>query len=85
MNPDLVDTKIFEYDLKQLEILESDKISLTINLLMLGILIFFFLCIFYIFAPTSSKKVREKELKNKLQYILDKSNRIIEYNYNMDI
>jgi hypothetical protein len=82
MNPNLVDTKMFEYDLKQLDKISIDKTSLLINIILLSIIIFFLLAIFYIFRSSDTKKIRDKNVKEKLRYIFERSNSIIQYNYN---
>ena len=85
MNPNLVDTRIFDNDLKQLNKMSIDKTSLLINSIMAGIIVIFLVCIFYIFRSNTTKKMRDQNVKDKLRYIIDKSNSIIQYNYNMDI
>ena len=82
MNPNLVDTKIFEYDLKQLDKISIDKTSLLINIIMFSIIIFFLVSIFYIFKSSKTKKMRDENVKEKLRYIFEKSNSILQYNYN---
>ncbi len=85
MNPNLVDTSIFDYDLKQLNKISNDKTSLLINSIMASVIVIFLICIFFIFKSNTSKKMRDNHVKDKLKYIIDKSNSIIQYNYNMDI
>ena len=41
MNPNLVDTSIFDYDLKQLNKISNDKTSLLINSIMASVIVIF--------------------------------------------
>ena len=81
MNPNLVDNKLFDYDLKQLARLQFYNNTFLLNSIMFTILLFILFCIFYIFNRNIPKNKREKNVKDKLKYILDKSNSMIEYNY----
>ena len=81
MNPNLVDNKLFDYDLKQLARLQFYNNTFLLNSIMVTILLFILFCIFYIFNRNIPKNNREKNVKDKLKYILDKSNSMIEYNY----
>lgn len=82
MNPNLVDTKIFEYDLKQIDKISIDKTSFFINSIMFSIIILFLVCVFYIFKSRDTKKIRDDNVKDKLRYIIERSNSILQYNYN---
>ena len=81
MNPNLVDTKLFDYDLKQLDKLTFYNNTFLLNTIMFTILLLILFCIFYIFNSGVPKDKREQNVKDKLKYILDKSDSMIEYNY----
>lgn len=81
MNPNLVDSKLFDYDLKQLDKLVFYNNTFLLNTIMIAILLLILFCIFYIFNSSISKDKREQHVKDKLKYILDKSDSMIEYNY----
>tara|TARA_B100001093_G_C26854323_1_gene1026666 strand:- start:287 stop:544 length:258 start_codon:yes stop_codon:yes gene_type:complete len=85
MNPNLVDSKLFEYDLKQIDTINFDKNSFILNLVLLIIFIGCILFAFYFFNDNLDKTQRDKKIKDKLKYIFDKSNSIIRYNYKLDI
>lgn len=81
MNPNLVDSKLFDYDLKQLDKLTFYNNTFLLNMVMLTILLLILFCIFYIFNSSIPKDRREQHVKDKLKYILDKSDSMIEYKY----
>lgn len=81
MNPNLVDSKLFDYDLKQLDKIKFYNNTFLLNTIMFTILLLILFSIFYIFNSSISKDKREQYVKDKLKYILDKSDSMIEYNY----
>ena len=80
MNPNLVDSSIFEYDLKRLSKLKFNNTSRVINTGLAIILMVLIFGVIYSCKNSLVKKEREKKVKEKLQYILDRSDNIIEYN-----
>ena len=81
MNTNLFDIRLFDYELKQLYKLTFYNNTFLLNTIMLAIFLLILFCIFYIFNSSSSKDTREQHVKDKLKYILDKSDSMIEYNY----
>tara|TARA_B100000282_G_C31438438_1_gene356838 strand:- start:295 stop:552 length:258 start_codon:yes stop_codon:yes gene_type:complete len=85
MNPNLVDSKLFEYDLKKIDTLNFQKNSFILNLVLLVLFAVFMLLTIFFVKDNPSKREKDKKIKDKLKYIFDKSNSIIRYNYKIDI
>jgi Na+/H+ antiporter NhaD/arsenite permease-like protein len=85
MNPNLVDSKLFEYDLKKIDTLNFQKNSFILNLVLLALFAVFMLLTIFFVKDNPSKREKDKKIKDKLKYIFDKSNSIIRYNYKIDI
>ena len=85
MNPNLVDSKLFEYDLKKIDTLNFQKNSFILNLVLLVLFTAFMLLTIFFVKDNPSKREKDKKIKDKLKYIFDKSNSIIRYNYKIDI
>lgn len=85
MNPNLVDSKLFEYDLKKIDTLNFQKNSFILNLVLLVLFAVLMLLTIFFVKDNSSKREKDKKIKDKLKYIFDKSNSIIRYNYKIDI
>tara|TARA_B100000963_G_C22636743_1_gene678021 strand:- start:1292 stop:1549 length:258 start_codon:yes stop_codon:yes gene_type:complete len=85
MNPNLVDSKLFEYDLKKIDTLNFQKNSFILNLVLLVLFVVFILLTIFFVKNDSNKREKDKKIKDKLKYIFDKSNSIIRYNYKIDI
>ena len=85
MNPNLVDSKLFEYDLKKIDTLNFQKNSFILNLVLLVLFVVFILLTIFFVKNDLNKRERDKKIKDKLKYIFDKSNSIIRYNYKIDI
>ena len=85
MNPNLVDSKLFEYDLKKIDTLNFQKNSFILNLVLLVLFVVFMLLTIFFVKDNPSKREKDKKIKDKLKYIFDKSNSIIRYNYKIDI
>tara|TARA_B100000902_G_C27266565_1_gene893852 strand:- start:371 stop:619 length:249 start_codon:yes stop_codon:yes gene_type:complete len=80
MNPNLVDSSIFEYDLKRLSKLKFNNTSRVINISLTLLLIMLIATVIYFCKNSLVKKERDKKVKEKLQYILTKSDNLIQYN-----
>ncbi len=78
MNPNLVDSKLFDYDLKQLDKITFRHNSFVLNMSMFIFLMAVIFCIFYVCKSNITKNERNKHVKNKLVYILDRSSGMIQ-------
>ena len=76
MKPDLVDTYMFEYDIKQLRLHSN---SLILNSVLLVILTLCIWLIFSIFKSPIPKTLRRKKILSQLRNILITSDKHLRY------
>lgn len=80
MKPNLIDYKLLENDLS---ILEFNKNSNNLNIILIATIIFVLFLIFFIFRAKNTKKERINHTLNKLLYIYNKSTDEIEKKQNI--
>ena len=76
MKPDLVDTYMFEYDIKKFQLHSN---SFILNSVLLIILISCIWIIFSIFKSPIPKKLRRKKILSQLRNILITSDKHLQY------